>query len=123
MNVKIMGADAAPNNISGGHYVSVLQATAKRSRLYKVSYTNLSGAPIYLLVFDVAIGTIASVGAIMSRECPAGLSDTWDFYDGGKLFQNGIFFAVSTTAPAVPTSAPADAGSDAAMISADVRTG
>jgi hypothetical protein len=123
MNVKIMGADAAPNNVSGSHYVSTLQASTKQSRLYKVSYTNLSGGTIYLWVFDTATGSAASAGAIMSRACPAGLSDTWDFYAAGKLFKNGIYLAVSTAAPANPTSTVTDAGNDAAMISADVRVG
>lgn len=122
-NVKIMGADQSPNNISAGHYVSTLQATTKRSRLYKVSYTNLSGADIYLWVFDLAAGTIASVAPVMVRRCPATDADTWDFYSGGSIFQNGIFIAVSTTAPTDATTAPADAGNDAAIVRAEVRAG
>ena len=122
-NTKIMGADQAPNNISGGHYVSTLQATTKRSRLYKVSYTNLSAGTIYLWVFDLAAGSTSSVAPIMTRACPSGLSDTWDFYSGGSLFQNGIFILVSSSGVVNPTTVPTDAGNDAAIVRAEVRAG
>ena len=120
-SIKVAGADQAVTNISGAHYVPSVQATAARSFLYKVSYTNLSGSTVYLWLFDNAAGSGSSTNCIMSRECPAGLSDTWDFETGGTLFLNGIFIAVATGAPAAPTTAPTLVANDAVQVHAAVR--
>lgn len=122
-NVKIMGADQSVTNNNGSAWLDVKQVSTQRSRLYKLSYTVIGATDLYLWVFDTASGSGSSAGPVMTRYCPAGLSDTWDFYSSGSLFQNGIYVAASTAAPASPATTPTAAGNNKVIIKLDIRVG
>lgn len=125
MNVKLMGADASATNISGTDYIATVQASAARSRLYKVSFGPLAGmaADVYAWIFDLAAGAGSSAAPKMVRYIPAGYADTWDFGPDGSLFQNGIYIALSTVAPTDASTTVTTAGSNKLIVKADIRVG
>lgn len=125
MNVKIMGADQSTTNKSGNNYIATLQASAARSRLYKLTISPLSGmaVDVYVWAFDLAAGSGSSAAPVAVRLVPAGSADTWDFGPDGSLFQNGIYFACSTVAPTDATTTPTTSGSNKVILKADLRVG
>lgn len=120
-NVKTIGADRAITNLSGGHWADTVQVSAVKTRVYKISYTNLSGGDVWLWVFNLAAGSGSSASPDMVRWCPSGLSDTWDFDTDGALFTNGVYIAISQVRPTDPTTTPTAAGNDAAIVRAEIR--
>ena len=125
MNVKIMGADQTAINISGSNYISSLQASTRRSRLYKLSISPLAGmaADVYVWIFDLAAGGASSAAPVAVRYVGSGVADTWDFNSDGSLFHNGIFIATSTVLPTNATTTVTDSGSNKVIIKADIRIG
>jgi hypothetical protein len=126
MNVKIAGADQSITNLNTAktHWQDTLQVAAKASRLFKASFSPLAGAvDIWVWVFDLAAGSASSAAPVAVRLVPAGYADTWDFGPDGSLFTNGIYLALSTTAPTDPTTTPAAAGNDKLLVKVDFRQG
>lgn len=125
MNVKIMGADQSVTNLSGSNWIGSVQASANRSRLYKVSFSPLDGmaVDVYAWIFDLAAGSSGSAAPVAVRYIPAGVADTWDFGPDGSLFQNGIYIALSTVAPTDGTTTVTTSGSNKLIIKADIRVG
>lgn len=117
------GPDRSVTNLNAGAtaWDSSKQLSDQRSAVSKISITNLTAGVIYLWIFDLAAGSTASVAPVGSRRVPAGLSDTWDFYESGAYFANGLYVLVSTAAPVTPASTFTDAGSNAAIVKADFR--
>lgn len=125
MNVKIMGADQSVTNLSGTDWLPAVQATTKRSRLYKVTFSPLAGmaADLYAWIFDADAGTAATLGPVAVRYIPAGVADTWDFSADGSLFQRGIYLSLSTVPPTIGSTAMTVAANNKLIIKADVRAG
>jgi hypothetical protein len=123
MNVKVMGADKSVTNRSGNNYLATVQATAERSRLYKVSFSPLAGmaADVYAWIFDLAAGSASSAAPVGVRYVPTGYADTWDFGPDGSIFLNGIYVALSTVAPTDATTTVTTSGSNKLIIKAEVR--
>lgn len=124
-NVKIMGADQSVTNKSGNNYIATAQASASRSRLYKITFSPLAGmtADVYAWIFDTASGSASSAAPVAVRLIPAGLGDTWDFGPDGSLFLNGIYISLSTVAPTDATTTVTASGSNKMLVKADIRIG
>ena len=125
MNVKIMGADQSVTNRSGNDYITNLQVTTARSRLYKLTFSPLAGmaADVYVWIFDNATGVLVAPVAV--RLVPAGVADTWDFGPDGSLFQSGILVRAASAAPtdATTDATGIGAGSNKIIMKADIRIG
>ncbi len=121
MNMKILAADQSVTNSDGSDYLSRLQASAVRSLLYKISYTNLTGGDIYLWVFNLAAGSASNNSdPVAVRRCPSGYADTWDFYSG-SLFTQGIYVVVATSPLQNPQDGPTAATAGSALVKVDFR--
>lgn len=119
--MRVLGADTYKTNVSGNNYVSGLQvATGQRSKLHKVVISNLGATDVYLWIFDLAAGSVASTTPRIVELCPAGVCTTLDL-STGKPFHNGIYLFLSTAKPVDATTTPTDAGNNAAILDADYR--
>lgn len=125
MNVKIMGGDESVTNVSGSNYLATLQVTTKRSRLYKVTFSPLSGmaAAVFAWVFNTAAGSGASAGPVAVFPLAIGAGGIWEFSADGSLFTQGIYIALSTVAPTDATTTVTTSGSNKMIIKADFRQG
>lgn len=122
MNVKLMAGDQTVNNVSGIHWVDNIQAGGNHTRLYKASVSNLTTSDYYVWFFNTAAGdSSTSQAPVHVRLLPAGYADTWDFGDGGKLFDLGLFVVIAVSLPASPLTTPTGAGDDAAILDLDLR--
>jgi hypothetical protein len=119
--MKILGADLYKTNVSGNNYTSSLQvSTGQRSKLHKTVVSNIGAVDVYLWIYDLAAGTAASVAPRIVELCPSGVCTTLDL-STGKPFYNGIYCFLSTSKPADATTAPTDAGNNAAILDVDYR--
>jgi len=122
MNTKIMAADRAVSNSNGTNWLPTLQAATQRTRLYTLSYRNLTGSAVYLWLFDTAAGSSASASPVAVRQVAANTDGVWDYEPGGKIFMAGLYIVAATGAPAAVTTTPTAAANDAMILSADIRT-
>ena len=124
MNVKNMGSDQSATNLSGGNYAATLQVTTKRSRLYKLTLSPLSGmaAAVFAWIFDTASGSGSSAGPVAVLPLAIGAGGVLDFPDGAE-FTSGIYVALSTVAPTDGTTTVTTSGANKMIIKADFRQG
>jgi hypothetical protein len=119
-----MAGDQTASNINGAadHWLEAVQAGVGHTRLYKASATNLTGTDYFVWFFNTATGDAStSVAPVHVRLLPGNYSDTWDFGDGGKLFDAGLYVVIAVSLPASPLTTPTGAGSDKAILDLDIR--
>lgn len=123
MNARIAGADRTKTNLNEAqdHWSDTLQVSAQRSRLHKLSITNLTASDVYVWVYDLASASASSTKPDQVLQCFANTDRTWDFGADGGLFQNGIGIVLSDVAPTTPATTPTAAGDDTAIVRVDYR--
>lgn len=119
--IRIAGPDDYCGNNDGSNWKDAVQVSAKACELFKISITNIHGAPLYVWLFDLAQGDDTSSAPVHVRKIPADLADTWDFYTGA-LFKTGLYVRLSTTAPGGVGDEATPAGDDAGILKIDFHT-
>jgi hypothetical protein len=124
MNVKIMGADQSITNVSGNNYVATLQVATQRTRLYKLTFSPLSGmaAAVYAWVFNTASGSGSSAAPVAVVPIAIGAIAILEFSADASLFTSGVYVALSTVLPTDATTTVTTSGSNKMIIKADYRT-